>query len=81
MKLQVKVRQPRMSSYSRTWTTDELRNFLTDFMDHHGVYLTIHASDGTKIEVYPKCSRCGCYNTIVPLHNGKCEHCASMDDS
>jgi len=73
--LMVTIRQPNMASYTRPWDINELSIFLNHLTNKDGLRLTIHAADGTEVRVYPKCSRCGCYNTIKPLIYGLCEDC------
>ncbi len=79
-RLEVKIRQHGLESRQRLWNMEELMAFLDHLMHQEGLFLTIHASNGTKVEVYPKCLRCRCYNTIKPLVDGLCEHCLELKD-
>lgn len=76
--VKVKIKNPGYASYSKTKDMVEIIRLLRYFLRDKGLTLTIHISDGTKIDVYPKCLRCGCYNTIKPLVKGLCEHCVGL---
>ena len=52
MKLQVEIKQDDSSSHQ--WTPLQLQRYLVGIMENRGATLCIHASDGTKIEVFPK---------------------------
>ena len=71
----VNINPPGIESHKRLWVLHELASFLNHLTYKDGLTLTIHASDGTKVEVYPKCLHCGCYNTIDPLIDKLCRHC------
>ena len=73
MKLVVRITQDDSSKH--TWTPTILLQYLAGIMRSRGTNLCIHASDGTKIEVYPKCEKCGNYNLVRPMIDGLCEGC------
>ena len=73
MKLAVRLIQDDTSQF--VWTPTELQRYLTGIMRGRGVKLTIHGSDGTKLEVHPKCEKCGNYNLTRPMIDGVCEGC------
>jgi len=73
MKLHVSIQEDDSSEH--TWTPTHLQRYLTGIMQNRGVSLCIHTSDGARIEVFPKCERCGWYNTVKPVIDGKCADC------
>ena len=73
MKLHVSIKQDDISEH--VWAPMQLIRYLAGVMWSRGVTLCIHGSDGTRIEVSPKCERCGSYNTIKPIKDGKCIDC------
>lgn len=71
----VKVKHPDRLSRQHKMQADGLRDLLMALVDDQGVPLYIHAGDGTFIIVWPKCSSCGCYNTVRRLRGGLCSAC------
>jgi hypothetical protein len=74
LQLHVTIRQSEATS-THHWTPTKLIRYLAGIMENRGVNLCIHGSDGTQIKVYPRCKKCGWYNTLKPLSNGLCEDC------
>lgn len=76
MKLHVTIKQDGSSEH--TWTPTHLQAYLSGVMKNRGVTLRIHGSDGTYIEVFPMCEKCGWYNTVKPIRDGLCADCSKQ---
>lgn len=78
--MEVKVKYPGEPSHQYKMRADRLRDFLMSIVDGRGVSLRIHTSDGTFIDVWPKCSRCGCYDAARRLRGGLCDVCSAHSE-